>query len=384
MLVENRTNSTIYYDSLSGLSHHEWHSLLNNESIRKASLENHIKNCSYFSPHPHIYTPVLNGIYPIPPKTSWDFSFGKPILVHPSAEIQFPTSSTSLDNLTKIAERLLNRLQLRNIAVELSGGLDTSLIIAILKEVNIAPVLIGLESQRYEFRTERAIQNYYLNQVKQGVLIDYEKALPFARLLSTPPHPIPNKASLFYYGHQVIAETASRLGANTILNGVGIEPFLVEPLTSKTNQYLWRLAMEDSWPEEFIFSGFRCSYVNVAKIKPIYQLLLKLRKGQPLDIQKLWARKYFSKLLPRELTEYSYKAAFDGIFQAGLNAEIGNIRAMASAAYEFTGNIKLHPSTLEKKLEKASDLRQDENIEVLGKLSFVSWIHSLMLAKIIG
>ncbi len=182
----------------------------------------------------------------------------------------------------------------------------------------------------------------------------------------------------------MIAEAAHQFGATLVLNGIGIEPFLVEPITFDYNPYLLPLTMEDSWADEHIFRRYQARYVNVVMLKPVHRLVSNLRKGQPLDTQKNWARKYFSKLLPRELSDYSYKAAFDGLFQAGINTEQKIIDNIFKCAYEVTGNPGLKASSVMPKLEQASQLDQNSYIELIGKLSFATWIFALIREKAIN
>jgi len=384
MRVNNPTHKTIFYDARTGVCHGNWSSIIDGTSVRRASLKNHIANCNQFAPHPNHYLPVIENIYQIPPKTSWNFSTSTQCFTPTAPETYISDCEVTTENFVEVIKTYLRRLGIDRLAVELSGGLDTSLIIGLLVRAGINPTLIGFESERYEFRTELSIQHKYLNSLDQAKLINYENALPFARLRETPAHALPNKASLFYYGHQVIAKQAQNLGITTVLNGIGIEPFLVEPIIAASNPHLARLAMEDPWPNEYIFSQYQCNYVNVAKLRPIHNLLSSLRKGQPLDVQKLWTRQYFSKILPRELSEYSYKAAFDGIFQAGINSELAAIRNILVLAYEFTENHDLEPGSMMKKLEAASNLTHAENIEVMGKLSFANWINTLVVNELIS
>jgi hypothetical protein len=383
MRVENNSRKTIFYDARTGMSHSDWRLLIDGAKVRNASLENHIINCSHFAPHPNVYLPVVESIYQIPPKTTWLFSKGSQPPTSTFEDNNFLGGNVTTKDFVEVIEAYIRRLGIDTLAVELSGGLDTSLIIALLEQAGMNPALIGLESERYEFRAERAIQHKFLNSANQGALLNYETALPFARLQETPAHALPNKTSLFYYGHKVIAQQAQKFGVRTVLNGIGIEPFLVEPITSASNSYLARLGMEDAWPNEYIFSEYQCTYVNVAQLRLIHNLLCNLRRGQPLDVQKLWARKYFSKILPRELSEYSYKAAFDGIFQAGINSEMSAIREILKVAYEFTKNSNLEPSGIVKKLQVASDLNHAENLEIMGKLSFANWVNSLVAKGLI-
>ena len=383
MQVVNRTTQTSFYDSNNFSSHKSIIHHLKIEDIANASLENHIANCHKYTSDPSDYAPVIKGIYPIPPKTSWDFSSASPKLIH-SKPTTPPQPSVTVESFTEIIQKLSSKFHKEKVAVELSGGLDTSLIISLLRAAGMDPILIGLCSDRYEFRTERVIQNLYLSNCSAGKLIDYTTALPFARLDKTPVHEVPNKSCLHYYGHEVIAETAHQFGATLVLNGIGIEPFLVEPITSDNNPYLLPLTMEDSWADEYIFRRHQTRYVNVVTLKPIYHLVSNLRKGQPRDTQKNWARKYFSRLLPRELSDYSYKAAFDGLFQEGINTEQKTINNIFNCAYEVTGNPKLKASSVAPQLEQASQLEHNSYIELIGKLSFATWIFSLIRERVVN
>jgi hypothetical protein len=49
----------------------------------------------------------------------------------------------------------------------------SALIIEFLKRYDINPVYVGFISDRYEFRTERAIQEHYLKDSQKNRMIDY-------------------------------------------------------------------------------------------------------------------------------------------------------------------------------------------------------------------
>jgi hypothetical protein len=176
MQVVNRTTRTLFYDAINSSSHTSIVRHLTMDDIVNASLENHITNCNKYALNPDTYAPVIKSLYPIPPKTSWDFSSTTPRLIHPNTTL-FEQTSVTVAHFTEIIRKLSSKFKEEKIAVELSGGLDTSIIISLLRETGIDPILLGLCSDRYEFRTERVIQNWYLRNCSAGKLIDYSVAL---------------------------------------------------------------------------------------------------------------------------------------------------------------------------------------------------------------
>lgn len=383
MIVSNPNNKTVYFDVVNLRIYKDWREFITADSVAKASLQSHKKNSLNFVQNPDRYSPVIEGIFPIPPRTVWDFSANTFKLISPSRRILPTSREVSLEDLVHIFEKFTRRIDCKDIAIELSGGLDSSLIIALSKHVGIDPILIGFQSARWEFRTEKKIQDIYATQVSRSLLIDYESALPFCKLDLTPIHPLPSTSSLYYYGHKVIAESAYKLGARVILNGIGVEPFLVESFLDSDNNYLQKNSMEDSWPNDFVFTHLGCRYLNVARTSPVYNKLLSLRSGQGIDLQKKWARSHFKALLPIELSEYSYKAAFDGIFQAGLSKEFETIKDLFEVASEFTESPELKNYPIDFNIENSCQLNQEDNTNFLATLSYVSWVSSLLREKVI-
>jgi len=319
---------------------------------------------------------VLDGIYPIPPKSSWKFD-GARLQNANGNKVLEPKSRSDLHSFTKLFEKFSRRIDCKNIAIELSGGLDSSLIIALAKQSGLDPILIGFESSRWEFRTENRIQKIFSAQASKYRLIDYEVVLPFSRLKDVPAHPLPDNSSLHHFGHETIANTAISLGASAVLNGLGIEPFLVESFIDSNKYYLKRLAMENAWANDFIFIPKGLQYLNVAKLIPVHNRLSSLRVGQDLDRKKLWAREYFSAILPAELSKYSYKAAFDGIFQAGLNAEAKSISEIFDLSFRVSGDTRFKVADMGGLIQNISLLQHKQYVEFIGVLSYALWISAL-------
>ena len=91
-----------------------------------------------------------------------------------------------MNDLTTNIIRLIHPLKNKKFGVQLSGGLDSSLIIGILRNVGIEPVLIGLSNDRYEFRTERIIQEILLDGLSNNQLISDDGLSSILRVIEYP------------------------------------------------------------------------------------------------------------------------------------------------------------------------------------------------------
>jgi hypothetical protein len=382
MYISNTKNCTTYFDAKNQTFHENWKDLISIEVVSNASIDAHIQNSAYFRQDPSTYIPVLDGIYPIPPKSLWKFDGSRLQNAHANIDLE-PKKQSDLRSFTELFEKFSRRIDCRNIAIELSGGLDSSLIIALAKAIGLDPILIGFASTRWEFRTENRIQEIISSDASKCRLIDYETVLPFSRLQEVPAHALPDNSALHHFGHETIASSAHSLGATVVLNGLGIEPFLVESFIGANKYYLQRLAMENAWANDFIFLPKGLQYLNVAKIIPVYNRLRSLRIGQDLDRKKLWAREHFSSVIPMELSKYSYKAAFDGIFQAGLNAEAKSISNIFDLSFRISGDSRFKVPDLDRLIQNISLLQHKQYVEFIGLLSYALWINALVREKLI-
>lgn len=135
------------------------------------------------------------GLAPIPARTVWAcekerFEYQGAIGYY--AACKYPDRS----NFERLASKYLHGLKIESVAVELSGGLDTSLIIEVLASIGVKIKLFGLESDAYAFRTERHIQRYYKSKISDFVCLPYDDCLPLGNLTEVPAHPHPNATNL--------------------------------------------------------------------------------------------------------------------------------------------------------------------------------------------
>lgn len=343
------------------------------------SLKRHNENCLYLSLNPYHYNPVVRKIYPIPPKTAWEYNCGQFKL------IQRPYINTTKDyDLNKILQA--TKLSIKNckdrIAVELSGGLDTSIIIGILRELDVEPYLIGAESTRFEFRTEKYIQHKLINDPQKTYLFDEKEGLPFADLMHAPVHFLPNKSSLFYQLNIPTLKKAKEFGVNFVLNGIGLDSILIDAVGAPEKNYWYDLSnIDDSWANDHIFYPSGIRYLNVGAVPFVRRMLISLRRGQKQDIQKLWARNYFRNQLPIELVNYSYKASFGGIYYKGLKVAEEEILALTSYAYSITKIPELNPNNMKKLVAQVLSFSNKSEFNLFSLLSYAVWIFQLEKAN---
>lgn len=347
--------------------------------LRNVDLDAHLRNGAPPYPRPDQYESVV-GLFPIPARTRWiwkdgRFSFHSPIQA-PSPNLP---AQPSLADLDRIAKRYLRHFRNRTVAVELSGGLDTAIIIELVRAAGGRPVLVGFFSDRYEFRTERAVQNLYLSGPEKVVTIPQTEVPPFADLESTPPHVLPAVPSLFHRLHSVIADAARSSGATCVLNGVGGDALLCDDFSGRhfpVDYHGWGL--HDPWPNDNVYSTRGMSYIPAFALWPIPELIWLMRKGRAEDPQKLWARRLFDGRLPTQLTRWSYKGDHVGHFHSGLQAAEEGARVVAQTAYQRTRSPALEPDTISAMIRRSMHLGDSDERRLLSLLSFATWVHALV------
>jgi hypothetical protein len=186
----------------------------------------------------------------------------------------------------RYVRRLLKRADYGNLlGVELSGGLDTSIIIEFLIRWQIPFALIGMRTDRYEFRTERTIQEYYAQRCPTVRMYSGKDIPAFSRLDEVPPHPYPTMFSLNFSQSQKKAETCRDIGVTTLLSGDAGDRLLSFPtpqLSSNgrtpVNWSYWNLA-QTIWDDQYIFSPKGVRFISGLASGRIPALVLQLRAG---------------------------------------------------------------------------------------------------------
>jgi hypothetical protein len=386
MIISNPTRNYLYFNRKNNQILYNLYDLINIDLIRTASLKAHEKNISHFFSRPDQYQEVFSGISLIPPRSRWNYDGNNFRCLN--VNIVSSNYKSQISELLNISERLSSVIDNKKIAIELSGGLDTAIVIGIVKHLGFDPFLVGMRSSRYELRTESFIQAKYAESFKNVCLLNADDSLPFSNLKSSPLHQHPSSSSLYYMHALRIAEECERENVNTILSGMGFDALLCESVNKTetnampNNWYTWML--DDNWFRENIYSKYNMNYTSGAASQLIIKSIWALRKTQNEDLKKWWARNAFKEYLPTELVNYSYKADNSGGFLDGFLNSRNEISEIYNVAYEITKFKEFEKSELKALYANAHIVDENKDKLILSRVSFANWIFGLVRENIIS
>jgi hypothetical protein len=321
------------------------------------------------------WKPVLKDILPVYPEMKWNSEKKKledPYFI----PIKRPTD---LNDFLKAVQSLFSKFANKKIGVQLSGGLDSSIIIALLKHFNVPFSLVGMTSNRYEFRTEKHIQNILIKWGNKATLIDYEKHLPIFDIDKIPAYQYPDILCLNYSADNAMALECKKLEIDILLTGNGGDNVFSEGIPENPEHCTWLPQMfTDTWLTDIVYAPQGVKLLPFFGDKDILQAIYNLRIGQPEDNSKLWARNFFSDFLPQELVNYTYCADFWGIYIDGLQKSIPIVRKIFNRAYELTNNSCFTSTVLDDFLEQ--DLLNAHKLmyqKIEARISLAVWINAL-------
>ncbi len=326
------------------------------------------------------YSPIA-GLCAIPPGTSWRVSQQR--FRFESNLRSFSAHPATLNSCLRYARRLLMRANYGNLlGVELSGGLDSSIIIEFLMRWRIPFALIGMRTDRYEFRTERKVQAHYASRCPKVRMYSGKDIPAFSRLDEVPPHPYPTLGSLNFAHAQKKAEICRDVGVTTLLSGDAGDRLLSFPSPqwspsgrTPENWAYWNLA-QTIWANQYIFNPMGMRFISGLAINRIPALILQLRSGMDEDRMKLWARRELKSYLPEILSDYAYKAFHDGWIVDGIISARRTVRKMAEFAFAIVPHPDLAPNKLDEIAVQFRSLDAQKQQHFLLRLSFVTWVYS--------
>lgn len=321
----------------------------------------------------------FNQIAAIPPRTqaSLEKTYYKVTSNLKTFKINY---SYTINDLNDYVEKLISKYSKKTFAVELSGGLDSSLIIEFLLKFNIKPVLIGYASNEFEFRTERKIQEYYTNKGCITEFLEMEDYPLFSDLKKIPKHPIPSSPALWFRRHQIVAELAKKHGADIVFSGeagdqlFGFRNDIKDGDDVPLQFGYWCLSQ--TWINQYVYNKLHMSYVSALALGRLPSILLSLRKNQDDDPMKLWARNYFKHCLPSNLSEYAYVAFFDRWFINGLKHAVDDIGELCRYAYRLTAITDLEPTLINVKTYQYGQMSELEKKQYLLNITYAAWLYS--------
>lgn len=310
------------------------------------------------------------------PGTVYDVFLGKL-----KEDLYFPAYiSISKNGVYDILETYFKQFARRTIAVHLSGGLDSSIIIGLLHHFGIPFYLVGLVSHRFEFRTEKAIQEKLAPLAIDSFLIDMDDYPSFSNLSSAPLTQIPYTTFKALEATKAIAVKCKELGADVVFTGQGGDTLFVDAIPLLPASWSCNIGSEfilyDSADDFYHQNGI--DLISPFADKLFIQAIYSLRVGEKQDHLKKWARVFFADVLPRELVEYTYAADFFGTSMSGLESAKPEIEQLFKTAHEVSGHALFAPASRKKFMAKdVFSFEYQDYIEYGDVLALAIWYNSL-------
>jgi hypothetical protein len=318
--------------------------------------------------------PVLPDLIPLEVDQSWNH-LEKRIEEN---LLQPKLLNSGLEDFLCKSKAFFEKFSSKHIAVQLSGGVDSSLIIGLLKLLGIKHSLIGYYNRRYEFRTESYIQKILAEACGDAILINYEDHLPYSGLLNTPPHQYPDMTCCGLSANQAMASACHDAGIEILLTGCGGDIALGDSVENQDCSWIPAI-FNYCWFQDIVFTPKKVTLLSFFSDHDILECLWNLRRGQKSDPKKLWARNFFRDFLPRELVGYTYKADFWGLYIDGLINSLPQLHQIHGKAYDLSESSYFSEDKLNHILK--NDLNNcDQQLyqRLEARISSAVWINSLL------
>lgn len=319
---------------------------------------------------------VFGGYHQIVPGTYWNIDKRRLELdLYSPNYVQDCSFSSFIDT----ASRYFEGLNAKRIGVHLSGGLDSSLIMALLKVLEIPFVPVGIKSDTFEFRTERFIQEIILEWGEDGLLIDSKEYPYYSEIKSIPSHQIPDADIKSVASTRALAKAFKERGCDVVLSGQGGDSLLVNEVKD-IQDISFNIGNEfiNYTEQNRVYGPTGLRLESFFADTEIIDILCSARIGQKDDPLKLWMRRWAKDILPRELSEYAYFADFFGLTSWGLHDATPVIKELMEEAYDISHFSHFSPKNVKKFLEQdVFSFEHRDYIEYCGLISVASWYHSL-------
>lgn len=372
-----KQSSLSFYDKKNQMFLDDIWALLKNGLWKEYNIDYRISNNKLGETKQCQWKSVFTNIEPIYPGYKYDANEERLI-----DDLYFPKfiPNASFDTFIECAYSIFSKYKNKRIGVHLSGGLDSSLIICLLDYFNIPFVPIGLQSNRFEFRTEKIIQELLLQNGTDGLLLDFEDYPFYSKLEDTPKHQIPDSCIKMNLASQMLAKTFKSKGVDVVFTGQGADTLFVEAINKEDFNIGYNIGNEFtfSWDNDLIYSPLGIELVPFFANKDIISIISSLRIGSKCDPKKLWARLFFKDILPKELSEYSYCADFFGLSMSGLEEAKANIKMLFEEAYDYTGHSVFNRENSNAILSMDMfSLEYSTYSDFCSRISIAVWLHSL-------
>ena len=354
---------------------HIWNEL-ENGMWKDFLIDNYLKNDALGDVDQNKWLPIFPNYKVINAGFKWDASTQQI-----NADLYRPKSvNASLDSFLQAAENYFKKFEGKRIGVHLSGGLDSSLIISLLNYFKIPFVAIGLCSHRFEFRTEKRIQEIMAGYANDALLLDMDDYPFFSNLESKPKHQIPDANIKMIDASMRLAEEFAKRGCNVVFSGQGGDTLLVDSMADLKYFAGYNIGNEFTMPyeQDCVYQPIGIELHSFFSCKEIIDQITSLRVNEGDDSLKIWARKFFKDFLPRELSEFTYCADFFGHSMDGLNKSKPTFKLLFEEAYDYFKHPLFEPKGIKKILDTdLLALEYSTYCEFCAKLSIAVWLHAL-------
>lgn len=338
-------------------------------------IDNYLYNESVGDDKPEIWKPVFPHLTPISAGFNWnDEKECVTLDLYQAKKIE----NVNLHTFFSTAEQFFSKYKGKRIGVHLSGGLDSSLIICLLHYFHIPCVLAGFKSDRFELRTEKHVQQVMSEFGESAFLLDIEETPSFCHLERVPKHQIPCE---FFRGNEAdkaLAQVFHREGVEVVFTGQGGDSLFMEDETNGLATYNIGYEFLMPWAAEFYYRPLGIDLVSPLADNSIIDQISNLRLGMPEDTSKLWVRRFFRDILPRELSEYCYVADFFGLTLDGLEHAKPTVKQLFEESYELTHHkVFSSAETIKMMLADVYSFEIKDYLDYCSRISVAVWLHSL-------
>ncbi len=380
-LIHSQSSLRFLHRSSGSIVNSIWDQLRKNSTWRGICFESHEANTLSGAGDRTDWLPLFSEWFQMGQGQIWCEKTNR--VVDPAylpAAIKTGTMADFLQAVSTFFERFNGR----KIGVHLSGGFDSSLVIGLLRHFGISYGLVGMKSDRYEFRTERHVQELLAAGNGDVCLIDESTCLPCSRLGGVPPHQIPDLLSLNYAQDYDMAIACKKLGIEVLLSGGGGDNLLGQAVADDPLECTWRpQTFTDPFPTDISYQAHGIEFLSFFSDLGIVDALYCLRRGQRDDYSKRWARQFFRDFVPRELVEFHYCADFWGRAIDGVISALDNIRLLHREASSLTGSSYFAEAKLEALIAEDLYRPQKELYQRFeSRISAAVWVCSI--AKSLG
>lgn len=342
---------------------------------RELNIENFLYNSLLPSCKLHLEKPLFPSIQQIQPGTKWDSNFGGLMLDLYTPKYREPKRRDFLN----ICHEYFQSLNAHKIGVHLSGGLDSSLIMCILHELNIPFVAIGMQSDTYEFRTERKIQEILIKYASDGELLSFQDYPFYSGLTELPKHQIPDSHIKSFTSASAMATAFKMKGCDVVLTGQGGDSLFVNAIDDFTSLKFNISDEFDNLAEcHRFYSKFNIRLLSFFAHRPIIDFICSARIGQSDDPLKKWARNWFKGILPYELSNYTYCADYFGLSMHGLEIAKPTIAELMANAFRYSSHSLFSKRNIQRFINQdVFSFEYTDYIKFCSLISVAVWYHSL-------